>query len=40
MRGVVLTFRIRIVKERGPTRKTMTEGFDEPKKEYIHGLFV
>ena len=37
MREVVHTSRISIVRERGPTRKAMIEGFPEPIYYGIHG---
>jgi hypothetical protein len=37
MREVVHTSRISIVRERGPTRKAMIEGFPEPIYYGVHG---
>lgn len=37
MRKVVHTSRISIVRERGPTRKAMIEGFSEPIYYGVHG---
>ncbi len=37
MSMVVHTSRIRIVRERGPTRKATIEGFDEPIYYGVHG---
>ena len=37
MREVVHTSRISIVRERGPTRKAMIEGFPEPIFYGVHG---
>jgi len=37
MREVVHTSRISIVRERGPTRKAMIEGFQEPIFYGVHG---
>jgi len=37
MRKVVHTSRIGIVRERGPTRKAMIEGFKEPIYYGVHG---
>jgi hypothetical protein len=37
MRAVVHTSRISIVRERGPTRKAMIEGFSEPIYYGVHG---
>ena len=37
MGEIVHTSRIRIVRERGPTRRAMIEGFDEPVYYGVHG---
>jgi hypothetical protein len=37
MREVVHTSRISVVRERGPTRKAMIEGFNEPIYYGVHG---
>jgi hypothetical protein len=37
MSGVVHTSRIKIVREKGPTRRAMIEGFSEPVYYGVHG---
>lgn len=37
MREIVHTSRIRIVREKGPTRRAMIEGFSEPVYYGVHG---
>ena len=37
MREIVHTSRIKIVREKGPTRRAMIEGFNEPVYYGVHG---